>query len=543
MNPLHYITLIVGIVICDCLMAVQPPCHPHPSDIIILYDNDAHCQIDGYSYMKALRDSAAAYTPNVVVVSCGDFVSGSTMGAYSRGEYPIRVVNAVGYDYTTLGNHEFDYGMQQLHRFSNLLSAQILCCNFKSVTADTTIFAPYSIRTLSGVRIAFIGVATPASIKSSSPQYFTDSTGNIGYTFQHDSLYSIVQHTVNLVKQQGADYVVVLSHLGDCDDSPTSVELIQHTSHINVVLDGHSHSVIQQRYVTNSNGDSTILSSTGTQFDHIGWLHIQHATGHIQTQLIDIPQNEITYNAVADTILKLKSDLSGIFQQEIGYSQATLPIVNSQNERIVRMREAGIGNLIADAYRITLHADVAIINGGAIRAPIHQGSITFNDIYTVLPFNNHTCLALLSGQQLLDLLEAASANAPNADGRFLQVSGLRYTIDTTTPCHIEWDDLSTLKSIHGARRVYDVTIYNATSDSYLPIRPNQLYRVASNSYVLQNMGCGVRLDNLTLIDIPASTDVDILNQYITTNLQHTIPARYATPEQRIILSGDNYQRE
>ena len=236
------------------------------SDIVILYDNDVHCSVDGYAKMAALKAEKKAQTPYVTVVSAGDYVQGGSMGAASKGGYIVTIMNAVGYDLVTLGNHEFDYAIPRLKEISKELKATILCCNLIDLKADARMFKPYEIVDYGGTKVAFIGAATPYSFNSSTPAYFQDDKGNYVYSLSADTYYDTFQNFINDARNQGADYVVALTHLGDDVnyDPINSQELARQTEGLDVILDGHSHSLVPQRILTNKAGKSVLYSQTGS---------------------------------------------------------------------------------------------------------------------------------------------------------------------------------------------------------------------------------------------------------------------------------------
>ena len=220
-------------------MAVGQPASVKEGDIVVLYENDVHGSIEGYPLMAAMRDKMLKLTPHVAVVSCGDFLSGTPLGSVSRGRYLVRMMNAVGYDYVTLGNHEFDFGIDTLARRMEELSATVLCGNFASMADGASYYLCHAVRQFGGVKVAFVGVTTPGVPTSSTPLFFQDGQGHWLYTFYPTALDSVVQQCVDEVRRQGADYVVLLSHIGD----PDLPKLVAATTGIDVVLDGHSHSV------------------------------------------------------------------------------------------------------------------------------------------------------------------------------------------------------------------------------------------------------------------------------------------------------------
>ena len=471
------------------------------------------------------------------------------IGAVSDGEYPAELMNRTGYDFAVLGNHEFDYGMEQLDRLMEISGAQYLGCNISYTGEDEAAFLsrllPYKIVSYGKVKVAFIGVSTPESIVKSVPAYFCDDSGNYVYDFCGESgeeLYGRVQENVDACVKEGADHVVVLAHLGtDESSSPfTSLELIANTRGIDAVLDGHSHTVIPCDIVKNADGENVLLSSTGTGLSNIGRLTIT-ASGNIETGLIGTypePDSEM-----AGCIESMEERFDAELTKTIGVSETALTTASDSGMRLVRNRETNLGDFCADAYRAVSGADIALVNGGGIRADISAGEITYGDILSVHPYGNTLCVAKATGQEILDALEMASRSClPNADdgenavgenGGFLQVSGLRYTVDTSVESTVETDEQGNFLSCGDNRRVRDVMVLE-DDGSYTELAPDKVYTVASHNYLIKQGGDGLIMfmDNELTVD-EGMIDYEILMTYLTDELNGTVGDEYALPQGRI----------
>ena len=522
------------------------------NDIIILYTNDVHCAVDddiGYAGLVAYRQWCEQNTPYVTLVDCGDALQGDAIGTVSKGEYPAELMNRAGYDFAVLGNHEFDYGMEQLNRLMEISGAQYLGCNIRYTGKDDAAFLsrllPYKIVSYGKVKAGFIGVSTPESIVKSVPAYFCDENGNYVYDFYGESgeeLYRRVQENVDACVKDGADYVLVLAHLGtDASSSPfTSRELIENTRGIHAVLDGHSHSEIPCDVVKNADGKNVLLSSTGTGLCNIGRLTIT-ANGNIQTGLIGAyPETD---SEMADCIESMEEKLGAEMTKTIGVSEVALTTVSDSGMRLIRNRETNLGDFCADAYRAVSGADIALVNGGGIRADISAGEITYGDILSVHPYGNSLCVAKATGQEILDALEMASRfclsraddgeNAVGENGGFLQVSGLKYTIATSVGSTVETDEQGNFLSCGDGRRVQDVMVLEKDG-SYTALIPDRNYTVASHNYLIKQGGDGLNMfmDNELTID-EGMTDYEILMTYLTDVLNGTVGDAYALPQGRI----------
>ncbi len=522
------------------------------NDIIILYTNDVHCAVDddiGYAGLTAYKHLCEESTPYVTLVDCGDALQGDVIGTVSNGEYPAEIMNRAGYDFAVLGNHEFDYGMEQIDRLMEISGAQYLGCNIRYTGKGDAAFLsrllPYKIVSYGNVKVAFIGVSTPESIVKSVPAYFCDENGNYVYDFCGESgeeLYKCVQENVDDCLRNGADYVLVLAHLGtDESSSPfTSSELIANTRGIDAVLDGHSHSEISCDIVKNADGENVLLSSTGTGLCNIGRLTIT-ANGNIQTGLIGAyPDID---SEMAGCIEGMKEKFEAELTKKVAVSEVALTTVSDSGMRLIRNRETNLGDFCADAYRAVSGADIALVNGGGIRADISAGEITYEDILGVHPYGNSLCMAKATGQEILDALEMASRsclpspddgeNAVGENGGFLQVSGLKYSIDTSVKSMVETDEQGNFISCGDNRRVKNVMVLEKDG-SYKELVPDRVYTVASHNYLIKEGGDGLNMfmDNELTVD-EGMLDYEILMTYLKDGLNGTVGNEYALPQKRI----------
>lgn len=529
-------------------------------DIVILYTNDVHANITGgsstaptltYEQVAWYRNNLK--TPYSLLVDAGDAIQGEAISTLTHGEAIVEVMNAAGYDYATFGNHEFDYGMDQL--LDTIVPAakyQYLSCNFARL--DGTAIAgvkPYAIETFGSKKVAVIGISTPESFVKSTPTYFQDKDGNYIYTFAEGNngqdLYDSVQKTIDAAKKDGADYVVAVAHLGIDESSEPwrSTDVIANTTGLDAVLDGHSHSTIPQEIVKSKDGKDVILSSTGTKLNNLGKLTIS-ADGKLHSELIS--DLEIEKDAKTKEVVdKIVAEFQALLNKVVAHTDVDLTTQNPEGTaRAIRNRETNLGDLCADAYRVTLGADIAIVNGGGIRADIPAGDITYNQIIKVHPYGNMACVVEATGQEILDALEMASRNtmadyvsesvdehgnkvynAVGEMGGFLQVSGMKYTINTAVESTVKTDDKGSFVSVEGARRVQDVQVLNQTTNTYEPIDPAKTYTLASHNYMLKSGGDGINMfqDNKLLQD-EVKIDNQVLIDYIVDSLGGNVGEQY-----------------
>ena len=505
--------------------------------IVVIYENDVHCTLEGYPMLVSLRDECLTGTSYVSTVSCGDFASGGLAGAISKGESIVEVMNRVGYDVVALGNHELDYGMQQMFDITEALDAPVVCANLKNVQTDTYPYAAYHMVRYGEVDVAYIGFTTTTSgtVKS-----LCDEQGNPLYSFMREEFYQNAQNFIDEARMKGADYVIALSHLGDSEKTgghPSSTSLIVNTTGLDAVIDGHDHHVIGEQFVSNKDGDPVLLTSSGTNFQYVGLLTI-NTDGTIQSSLVDIVSGEVAPDSdVEQFINQLKDDIGSQGNFVIGHSEVDLMIHDADGKRIVRTQESNLGDFCADAFRAFTDADIALVNGGAIRTKVNRGEILFNDLYNVMPFGDMIATGILSGQQLLDVLEFSVSSLPAESGAFMQVSGLRFEIDPSIPSPVVKDSVTSLYSHvgDGTRRVSNVEILDKQSGEYKEVELSHQYTMATLDYLILEQGGSGIFNQVTPNPTYWGADIEILRHYLENDLCGTIGVEYSQPQGRIIL--------
>lgn len=415
--------------------------------IYIFYTSDVHCGVDdnlGFAKLKALVNETKAEHENTVLVDLGDYLQGGTLGSLTRGSAVIELMNAKEYDIATIGNHDFDFGTARLGELMEAAQFDITLCNAEYTGSGKNIFAdvpPYIIKDFDGVKVAFIGVLTPGVIVSSTPAYFQED-GLYVYDFAYSDdgmkLAETVQAAVDAARKEKADHVILLSHLGSIEPMAPNdaISLIHRTRGIDAVLDGHSHSVIIGDSYPNADGEDVLLTSVGTQMQNAGELII-HDDGTIDSLLISEYDHED--KEMRKAIDQANSKLEDILSREAGHLDFDLPITDDDGIRIVRSRESTAANFAADSFRHTGDADAAVINGGGVRVTMEKGPVTYGDLVQLMPFGNYLCTKECTGQEILDALEfgaretqaitAFDGNAVGEFGGFMQVSGLKYTMN------------------------------------------------------------------------------------------------------------------
>lgn len=546
--------------------------------VSIVFTNDVHCAIDqqvdkdgnvtgiGYAGVAAYANAQKSLygAGNVTLVDAGDAIQGGPVGTLTKGAALVQIMNAVGYDYAIPGNHEFDYGMDQFNALVKQAGATYLSCNFTKLNADgskASVFAPFAIETYKDadvaaddadgvLKVAYVGISTPETLTKSSPANFQDAAGNYIYGFCQDetgeALYAAVQSAVDEARAQGADYVVAVGHLGieGTTSRWTSEAVIKHTAGIDALIDGHSHEAYDKtvgsevaagaiQTLANSDGDKVVLVQTGTKLANVGNLVIDAdaADGQeVTAQLVPASECKDEDAAVKKVVDQVNGELADVLNKVVGKTDVALTIVDADGVRQVRHHETNMGDLVADAYRAAVGADIALANGGGVRASIAAGDITNNDLLSVQPYGNELCLIEATGQEILDALEMGASNAPEEFGGFLQVSGLSYKIDASIPSSVKTDENGNFVSVDGERRVFDVKVGDQAIDA------TKTYKVASHGYMLLEGGDGLTMfkDNKVLQENVILDNQALIN-YITNDLKGVVGERYAnaTGEGRI----------
>ena len=519
-----------------------------------MYENDAHCAVEGYARLAGQRDAERQHTPYVAIVSSGDFAQGNTVGSLTKGEAIVRIMNAVGYDYLTIGNHEFDYTVPQMQHLSELLTAKTLCCNFSRYEEDNDdkddrdnddLYPAYEVKDFGGTKVGFIGVATPSTFRSSTPTYFIDDNGNLLYNFHQTDTYECVQEAVNDAREEGAEIIIVLSHLGDDPEVAYSRGLIAATHGIDVVLDGHAHHVLNERLV-NDRGDSVTLTSTGTKFAYIGRLTID-TDNRVTTELLPISDCHRVNQAVQDTVLAIQQELEARVNAPVGTTAFALADRDNQDNRLVRKQETNLGDFMADVARYTTGANIGVCNGGGLRAGLYNETITFGNIVSIWPFNNTMRVVECTGQQLLDAFEVSAANLPRENGDFMHVSGLRYTINPHVPTSVIWDDNRMFNGVGKTRRIAKMEVFmlaGGESDklpyeqrgTWQQVNPNAVYTIGGQSYIIACSGASGMFAKMRLLPVEGEpvNDVDAVCTYIQA-MGGTINEAYRRPQGRITI--------
>ena len=503
------------------------------SDVTILYTNDVHTYIDKqspkltYAAIADLKQSYQNAGKDVLLVDAGDHVQGTAYGSMDEGASIIKLMNAAGYDVATPGNHEFDYGMDRAKAIMKEADFPYLSCNWVDLRTGLRVLPSVKVFVRGGRRIAFVGVTTPETFTKSTPAYFMDKAQRkYIYDIQGGEdgkkLYDAVQKAIDKAKLL-ADVVIGLGHLGvDPSSSPwTSEEVIAHTSGFDAFIDGHSHTVMENKQVQDASGKAVTLTQTGSYFANVGEMTIA-ADGTITTKLIPTHEGmDATIAAMQTGWVNTVDDMLG---EKIAVGDSDFYVSDpATGKRRIRSAETNLGDFVADGIYTyfneieELHCDVAIMNGGGIRTDVEAGPWSFKTCKTVSPFGNVACLMSVTGQQIQDALEfgARFAGAEGKEnGGFLQVAGARYTIHPMIPNTVQTNDKNVWTGSAATPRVSNVEIYDKTTGTYKPLDPNATYALAGMNYTLRNLGDGFAMfDGATLIKDYVSEDYLVMSSY------------------------------
>ncbi|MBR4394245.1 MAG: bifunctional metallophosphatase/5'-nucleotidase [Oscillospiraceae bacterium] len=519
-------------------------------DIVILYTSDVHCGIDegfGYVGVQQIRESLCARGDTVLLVDDGDAFQGEPVGTMTRGEAILDLMNKLKYDVVIPGNHDFDYGVEQFLNLTEQADFPYICCNF--TREGERVFNPSIILEANGKKIGFVGVTTPETLTGSRPTYFQNDNGEFIYGFCQDetgeALYSAVQDAVDDVRGEGADYVVVLAHLGNAESARpwNYADVISNTTGYEVMLDGHSHDT-DQVTMKNKDGNDVIRSACGTKLACVGYCRIT-PDGKITCGLYtwnntdSVPSLLGVQNDMSEAVTDATKELDEKLGEVVASTAVTLTIndptevdTNGRPIRMIRRAETNLGDLCADAYCDQSGADIAIIGGGGIRDSIQAGDVTLNDILKVHPFGNYLTVIEVTGQQILDALEWGSSAVPGENGGFMQVSGLSYEIDTAVESTCRKDEDGMFTGVEGERRVRNVLVAGE------PIDPEKTYSLAGVDYWFLNRGDGFTMfEGAKVLQDRVKLDNQVLIDYITETLGGVIGEEYEDPygQGRIVI--------
>ena len=501
-------------------------------NIVIIYTNDVHCSVDdnvGYAGLAFYKKEMMKKTPYVTLVDAGDAVQGAIIGDITKGRFIIDIMNAVGYDVAVPGNHEFYYGMKNFKTLAKNLSCGYVSCNFRSTVSDKLVFEPYKMISYGKTKVAFVGACTPGTI-SYVPPSFIDHDGNFIYDFDKDKtgkkIFASVQKAVNQARKQGADFVILVAHIGGHAKIWNSNYIVQNTRGIDAVIDGHSHDIVNASYVKNLDGIEIPVTQAGRNLKYIGQVTIT-TSGRVATKLIHSVNGRD--KEITAYVQKLKKRCNDMLETYQGYTDFDLSAFTGKKDWLIRRSETNLSDFVADAYLAASEgmADIALVSAGEIRGNLKKGKINYNNALSILPFYTTLCICEVSGQVLLDELEMGARLLPEDNRGLLHVSGMSYTIDTAVSSPVQVDNKGRLKKISGSRRVRNVIINGK------PIEPNKNYSVIGSKQILFRNTYGNRFEGARFIRPDFIPAYEALADYI--RKFQVIPYTYHNAQKRLAV--------
>ena len=515
---------------------------PKPLDgkTVILHTNDVHGSIELYAKVAAMKGDYEAQGAQVILADAGDYSQGTVYVSVNKGKDAVTMMNAAGYDVATIGNHEFDYGYAQLKSNLNSAGFKVVCANV--LQDGSPVFDAYKTIEKGGVQVAFVGVETPEAQTKANPALIQGLTFLAG-----DEMYAAVQTQVDAARTDGADIVIVLTHLGvDSSSEPnTSYDLYKKVNGIDFIIDGHSHTVMTK------GPEGEPIQSTGTALNNIGVITIDNATKKIESnELIpiwhteEVDGKEVTVYDYTKSDATVANDAKAIidpidadYDQKFAESAVDL---NGAKAPGNRTEETNLGDLITDAMMwaiktkapgVDMNNAVAITNGGGIRAAIAKGDITKKDVNTVLPFGNTLAVVYVKGSELLEALEVSTYCTPKSLGGFPQFAGME--VELNTACEYDANDTTYPGSTYfGPKSINRITIKTVNGKAF---DKDATYAVITNNFLAAGGDTYYAFAAAqTQFDTGLPLD-EILMEYITVELNGVVTDKYAAPQGRLTI--------
>ena len=487
--------------------------------IVLLFESDSHCEASGYPKIAGLRDAInQSDTAYAGVVCCGDFLQGGVLGSVSSGRIIVDIMKAVGYDVVTVGNHEFEFGGVNMENLLSQIGAPVVCANLFRHGEAKSMYPAYAIRQYGDKRVAFIGVLTPETIVTQKFAFF-DSEGNQLYDLTGEGLETLVQQAVDDARSEGADYVVLLSHVGERSDiAMTSHDLIKRTRGIDVVLDGHTHTSVSSAYVNNIDGKPVLVSQSGEKFKHIGKLVIK-GNGELSATLLPTKEVAEVSQPISDAIDSVTVEVKKMVSVVLCHNDYPLVSLSQEGKKLSIVQETAIGDLVADAYRDYYQADIGLQQGTSLGIDLPAGGITMQTLLNLIPFEDQLYLIEVKGDLLHQMLVRCTKSLPEPSWFLPQCSGLKYTV------HQKSDTVT------------DVMVLDRASGEYKPLDLERNYQVALGVFYSSLGFYGVMKD-CKVLRFSSETTRDALVKYLTKTLNGQLGDGYKSAQGRITIIDD-----
>ena len=525
---------------------------PEEVAVVILHTNDVHVGFEdniGYDGLALYKEEVEAQYDHVLLVDAGDAIQGAAIGAISKGAEIIKMMNRLGYDLAIPGNHEFDFGFDVLEDCSEQLSCGYTCANF--CTADgEPVFQPWRILEAGDLKIGFVGTVTPDTFTRSAIKDIVNEVGEPMYDFLADEtgdrLSAALQKSIDEVRENSADYVILVAHLGSNsfnDSIYSSNTIVGKLTGLDMVIDGHTHEVYNTA-IPDKDGKLIPIAQTGTKMQNIGQLTI-YKDGHLEEKIVDLvpkveslPHETVMRNTdrVVDPDMKeflddIAASYDGIMDQKIGDLSVDLVKMTDAGSDFSRTGENGLCELVTDAFLAIGNTQAAMIGAGTVRTNLEKGVITYKDVVNILPYCNEVITAEVSGQAILDALEFGVSNLPHASGAFPQVSGITFCINDGIESSVRKDENKQFLSVDGEYRVSDVKVGGRELD------PDGIYTLTLTTYIFTGGDGYTMFSDGKIIATTMLADNEVVMKYIKENLNGVVPEKYAGPQGRIRFDG------
>ena len=522
---------------------------PEEVAAVILHTNDVHVGLQdniGYDGLALYKKEIEAQYDNVLLIDAGDAIQGAAIGAISKGAEIIKIMNRLGYDLAIPGNHEFDFGFDVLDDCSEELTCGYTCANFCTIDGEP-VFKPWRILEAGDLQIGFVGAVTPDTFTRSAIKDIVNEVGEPMYDFLADEtgdrLAQALQKSIDEARDNGADYVILVAHLGSGESDTehySSSAIVGRLNGLDAVIDGHSHEVYETS-IPDRDGKMVPIAQTGTKLTNIGRMTI-YKDGRIEGTLVEtVPQGSgFPVEAVTrkdaeryvDPDMKAFIDeivdsYDGIMSRKIGDLSADLMKTDVSGKDMSRIGENGLCELVADAFRGVCKTQTALIGAGSVRTNLQAGEVTYQDVVDILPYCNEVIMTEVSGQMLLDALEFGVSFLPDSSGAFPQVSGITYSVNRDIDSSVRINDKKQFLSVDGEYRVSDVKVDGRDLD------PDAIYTLAITSYLFTGGDGYTMFEGGKIYSSTMLPDNEVVMKYIEEELEGVIPEKYAEPQGRL----------
>ena len=409
-------------------------------ELVILHFNDTHARVKsvekdgvvtgvGFDRIAQYKQDLLKENPNVLMLDAGDTLHGQPIATLSQGESIVKILNLMGIDAFTPGNHDFNYGFARLQELEKMMNFPIVSANVMDKSGKE-VFKPYVIKEMDGFKVGIFGLSTPETSYKTNPK----NVETIDFT---DTI-AAAKKAVEALEKENVDVIIALSHLGLDQGDDTSDKVAEAVDGIDLVIDVHSHTTLEEgRMVKN-----TLIASTGEYDKAFGIVTLKIANGEVTEKSAKLmaaadTKDIVPHPDVVALLADIDKGLNEILSEKIGTSTVMLDGAREN----VRTKETNFGQLVADAMLDATGAEVALTNGGGIRASIEAGDITKNHIVTSFPFGNYLVTKEVKGKDIKAALEHGLSKYPEQNGGFPHVAGITFTFNTANPAGSRVSDL------------------------------------------------------------------------------------------------------